>query len=383
MKFNRIDDLRNGEVKMKKILKIIAWFLLTIVMVFVILVLMFNGIRWNDIRLQKQHYAQLEAKYAGDYEAIDEQTFVNFVLEASGLRLNEIQMIASHNSYKKLGTGVGKLFIGLGDSFDEAHALRYGNPYLSEQLDDGIRSFELDVRYRRGDFEVTHVPLVDNSSVAVKLELAFAEIALWSEHNPNHIPIILLLELKDDWMMLDPFLQDIGSTELAFLDQLIDEQLGDKLYTAGDLAGTYPTIQDRIDAESWPLVSELLGKIIVVLHPGKWTTPYVAMHERHQDLTMFPAVSNMNVNHDYAAFVVHNDPNIANIEMLINQNLIVRTRMDANLMIDETMRTNALTSGAQLLTTDFHPSHQFEGVAYTYLDGEYTVIRNTILLPEV
>ena len=47
---------------------------------------------------------------------------MNFEL-TEDIKLNEIQMLASHNSYKKRGVPLGKLFIGLGDSFEEADAL--------------------------------------------------------------------------------------------------------------------------------------------------------------------------------------------------------------------------------------------------------------------
>ncbi|MBE0700348.1 MAG: hypothetical protein IH571_01550, partial [Acholeplasmataceae bacterium] len=55
----------------------------------------------------------------------------------------------------------------------------------------------------------------------------------------------------------------------------------------------------------------------------------------------------------YASFVVHNDPQIEVISNLVNQNYIVRTRIDANLIYDEQNYNDAIASGAQILSSDF------------------------------
>ncbi len=364
---------------LKTTAKVIIFTILTAIGLFLTLVLVFNSIRWHDISWQKRHLADLAELYDGTYVPVDEQQFVAFDLATTTLRLNEIRMIASHNSYKKLGTGLGKLFVGLGDSFAEAEALKYGNPDLTAQLDLGIRSFELDVRYRRGDFECTHVPLVDNSTTAAKLALALEEIKLWSDGNPGHIPIILLFELKDDWMILDPMLANIGAIELLLLDELLKDKFEDSLYTPGMLMDGHDSPNARLQAESWPLLTELLGKIIVVLHPGSFTQTYLETDPDYDSMAMFPGVSNLNVDHPYATFVVHNDPNVENIAALLDANLIVRTRMDANLVVDPDTRARAMASGAQLMTTDFHPAHQLEEGEAVYLQDEFLIITNDVL----
>jgi len=364
----------------KKIGKLFLIVIASVVTLFLMLILVFSSIRWRDISLQKKHLDDLESLYDEDYEATSEQQFVGFDLDLNTLRLNEIRILASHNSYKKQGTALGKLFIGLGDSFAEAKALKYGNPDLTTQMDLGIRSFELDVRYRKGDFECTHVPLVDNATTCAKLSLALQEINLWSEHNPGHLPIILLFELKNDWMMLDPGLSDIESEELLLLDTLLADAFGGSLYKPAELMGSYQSIRERLETESWPLVNELYGKVIVVLHPGDFTQTYLDLDPEFDETAMFPAVSNADIDHPYAAFSVHNDPDPEAIQTLLEANMIIRTRMDANLIVDEDMRTMAMNSGAQIMTTDFHPGHMFKDQDVVYLDDEYLIIRNQVLL---
>jgi hypothetical protein len=359
-------------------LRVIAVF----VGLFLLLVLFFHAIRWNDILWQKQHLNELRAYYQIPDASVEEQSFVDFDLFDNDLRLNEIRMIASHNSYKKLGSPLGKLFVGLGDSWKEAKALTYDNPHLTFQLQSGIRSFELDIRYRGGDFEAVHVPLVDNSTTANKLALALEEIALWSQHQDQHVPIILLMEIKDDWMILDPFLDSIGTSELALFDQLLVDSFGDRLYTPVQMQGTFLSPKDRVDQEGWPLLSEMLGKVIMVLHPGKWTNPYLELHQSGAAMTMFVASSNTSGTPASAVFAVHNSPNVEAIRGLIEDGYMVRTRMDDYLEADPTRVADAIASGAQIMTTDFHPAHRFfDQPYYTFADG-FVVVSNTVLLEE-
>lgn len=366
--------------KLKKIVRLFSITLIIIVGNFMLLLIYLNGIRWVDIMLQQRHLNQLEKLYATDYQPLDETLFIDFDKNTSTLRLNEIQMLASHNSYKKMGSSIGKFFVGLGDSFAEARALRYEHDTLTNQLNVGIRSFELDLRYRRGDFEVVHVPLVDNSSHVPKLKLGLEEIKLWSDNNPNHIPIIVLFELKNDWMMLDPALKDFDDQALQLLDQLLIDTFSDKLITPQDVIGSHSSLREAITTDGWPLLSDTLGKIIFVLHPGKYTTPYYQMDPTFVNMVMFPAANISNINQPYASFVVHNNPSIEEINPLVEQNFIVRTRIDSNLDYENQRKTEGILSGAQLLTSDFLPNHKFKTTTYVaYLYQTYTIIENAYL----
>lgn len=337
-----------------------------------------SSFRWIDLALQRRHLRLLSESYNASYEPIDESDFINFDLTDDTLRLNDIQMLASHNSYKKQGSLLGKFFIGLGDSFEEAKKLQYGLNPLTTQLNDGIRSFELDMRYRKGRFEAVHVPLVDNSSQATNIRLALEEIDMWSDYNPNHLPIILLFELKNDWMMLDPALSDFDTDTLALFDQMLIDTFGNKLLSPKDVVSTHPSLNAAITTDGWPLLIDTLGKVIVVLHPGDYTDLYVSMDTSFQSQVMFPAASNTNTNNSYASFIVHNEPDVEVIQGLVDQGYMVRTRVDDELVPDTTKLTNGLSSGAQILTSDFIPNHKIRRhFAYTaYLKEQLTIILN-------
>src|SRR5690554_4150358 len=191
-----------------------------------------SQIKRADLKSQNKRMDKLEDSYL-DYEA---KGYLEYSLEnLDELAFNEVSFLASHNSYKKKGSLVGKLFVGLGDSFSEAKSLNYSYKPLTDQLKNGIFSFELDIRLRKDNFEITHVPLVDNSSNAVNFKLALEEIKLFLDNEPNSFPILVLLEIKDDYMFLDPFLRKIGIEQLKMLENEIANVLGNYLYSPKDI----------------------------------------------------------------------------------------------------------------------------------------------------
>jgi hypothetical protein len=345
-----------------KILKFIILFVLSLVIIFVAMFSYLFMIRVNDIRLQKIHLEDLQTYYNNDYVEVDESQFVNFDIDDDTIKLNEVQMLASHNSYKKTGPALGRFFVGLGENFDEARALKYGYLSLTYQLENGIRSMEWDVRLRHEQFEITHVPIVDNSSVAPTVQLALEELSLFTEHNPNHLPIIIILEIKSDWMMLDPALKDINNEELKQLDQLLEDTLGNFLYRPSDFIHDMQEIHqfestlsmsEVIKNYGWPSIQSLLGKYLFVIHASGYTTPYYEQDTSFNSQAMFLSVYASQIERPYASFVVHNTPDVEIIRPLVNQNFIVRTRIDSNLIFEQSRFQTAIESGAQILTSDF------------------------------
>lgn len=335
-----------------KWLKILLLSVLSLVALFVLIVIRLYAIKINDIRLQNKHMNEIALMYQNDqYQPIEDTEFLNFEL-TDDIKLNEIQMLASHNSYKKRGVPLGKLFIGLGDSFEEANALKYGYQDLTSQFALGIRSMEFDLRLRKTSFMLTHVPLVDNSSIAPDFSQALEEMKLYSSHNPNHLPIIILMEIKDDWMILDHALQVMDTTDLENLDALIRLKLGNTLFTPSQMTSEDKTLKETIETEGWPTVSSLLGKIIFVLHPGSFTDRYASLDSSNQSQAMFIGLYHTMLDRAYTSFVVHNEPEVETIQNMVSAGFIVRTRLDDRLVFDEDRYQRALQSGAQILTTD-------------------------------
>src|SRR5690349_16515581 len=88
-----------------------------------------------------------------DADPVGTTTTTSATSAADGLALNQLQMIGTHNSYhvapeaklfaaeKAVAAGLGPDAGGLGD----INSLGYTHQSLTDQLDSGIRSFELDV----------------------------------------------------------------------------------------------------------------------------------------------------------------------------------------------------------------------------------------------
>lgn len=129
----------------KRISKILLIIAVSVVSLFLVMVLFFNSVRWFDISKQKNAVEALrEEVINGTYKTVDESKFIeDFNLNENDLKLNEIQLLATHNSYKRYGNALGKLFVRLGDSAEEAMNMKYSYAPLTEQLNTGIRSFEL------------------------------------------------------------------------------------------------------------------------------------------------------------------------------------------------------------------------------------------------
>lgn len=358
-----------------RILKVFIISILSLVVLFGLIVFRLFAIKIYDSQVQLRHMKNLEEMYESNYEPIDESEFVNFDRFDNITTLDQIKLLASHNSYKKQGSALGKFFVGLGDSFAEARALKYGYKNLTEQFESGIRSMEFDVRKRKSSFVLTHVPLVDNSSVAPDFAMALEEIYLYSSNNPTHIPMVFLIEIKEDWMMLDHALQMIDESELIQLNELIHDKLGDRLYTPNDFMQVDLSVRDTILSNGWPTVTSLLGKIIFVLHPNNMNELYESIDPTLETLSMFIGSYEDDLNHPYASFVVHNEVDVTRIQELVQDGYIVRTRVDESLIFDEERYDQALLSGAQFLTSDFTAGRSDIKVADVITLGNYTVIK--------
>lgn len=339
---------------MLKTIKISLIIITSLILIFVSIVIRLTLVRTFDIKSQIKHMKSLNTYYESvTYEKIDENRFVNFDLNDQNIRLNDIQMIASHNSYKKKGPAIGRFFVGLGDSFEEAKALKYGYKDITQQLEAGVRSFEFDIRYRRNQFELIHVPLVDSASQAINFELLLEEIYLFSSNQDNHVPIIILLEFKSDWMILDPFLDEINDQALVDFDKLVKAKIGDNLFGPSHMLVDNKTLNQVITQDGWPSVENLLNKVMFVMHPGKYTKNYYELDMGLKTQSMFIGSYNTDNVEDYASFFIQNDVDINKIKNLVDQNYMVRTRMDTNLVKDLDRYQKAIASGAHILSTDF------------------------------
>lgn len=329
---------------MKKVLRIVGVVVGVLVLAFAGLVSHFAIIGEDAVREQAARMEQLRVQDATATPSADTRAF-------DALRFDELQVVATHNSYNLAPTWLQTEVIRLVEP-GEADALQYGHATLTEQLDAGIRSFELDARWDGERFWSVHVPLVGNRATAPDLALGLEEIALWSARNPGHLPISIMVEVKSDYMFLDPRLRGFDAAAADALDALVARQLGERLFAPAELGGG-----------AWPTVGELRDRVLLFFGNDERVRELVL--DGRAGLDGRSVFTSSKTGARDARFAVVDDPRDPLVTQLLGQGVIVRTRADADLATDPAQRDAAFASGAQLVSTDFPPYAPQEGTGYT------------------
>lgn len=253
--------------------------------------------------------------------------------------LNKLRFLSTHNSYHIQPGFLKSLIINL-FAPKEVDGLKYTHPHIYQQLEKGVRGLEFDVRYVNGSFVNMHVPIVDNSSNSPDVSLAFKEVRLWSDNHPLHIPIIILVEPAREWCKY--YLVQKRWDEDLFLkfDAFVFNELKDKLITPDDLKNGYPELKD------------VRGKIIVALMADSdILSLFGEKFKKNQKAThLLVDCANPDKN---IIFVKRDDPYRSDIDTLVEQGFIVRTRADVELVDDSMKKDKAINSSAQIVSTDF------------------------------
>ena len=140
------------------------------------------------------------------------------------LRINQLQYIGTHNSYH----------IREPKAKGGAQEWNYSHAPLDVQLDRGVRSFELDLHFKNGEFEVFHVPILDEGTTCRKLSDALATVRKWSDAHPRHLPISFLFELKKEGPGLDRRIKEVDAAGLDHLDEVLRAGFADDRRIAPD-----------------------------------------------------------------------------------------------------------------------------------------------------
>ena len=307
------------------------------------------------------------------------------------LRLNDIQAVGSHNSYKQL-IPAAELGVIAMSSKEAAAALDYGHIPLTEQLDLGLRQIELDVVYdpeggRYADpmlprlsagqpgvpvydaskmsapgFKVLHVQDLDVRATCQVFTDCLTEIADWSAEHPGHTPILILINAKQDAIdvpgSVTPLPFDAAAFE-ALDDEIIWTLAEAKRVTPDEVRGGAPTLREGVLADGWPMLKYARGGIIVALDEApEVVETYMRGRSSLEGLPLF--VKSIGLDEDHAAYFTMNDP-IADAGMIaaaVEAGFLVRTRADADTVEarsgDTTRRDAAFASGAQYVSTDYY-----------------------------
>jgi hypothetical protein len=321
---------------------------------------------------------------------------ISLARAGDGLRLNEVQLRGTHNSYRTrppepLWGWLQKLPVtGAGNPRD----LDYGHDALPEQFGRGIRSVELDLYADPGGgrflgraglklaggkedslsaearaelaapgIKVLHLPDFDFGSQHLSFSGALAAVKQWSDAHPRHIPLIIHLETKTETMKVLP-LPGLASAApwdaaaCAALDEEIDRAFppsSGRVLTPDALRRDHADLPEAIRESGWPKLDDLRGKVLLVME-GVAVRAYLSPDARLAGRRCFvygePGAPG-------TAFVLMNDAvrQREAIRARVSEGYLVRTRADSGTREarsgDTARREPALASGAHIVSTDY------------------------------
>jgi len=285
--------------------------------------------------------------------------------DADLVRLNEIQVLGTHNSYRG---PMPRALLDLVTQFDEATGLGldYAHPPLEVQLEQqGARQLELDVwsdpdgglyADRRGNtligepvasgepaldepgFKVLHSADIDYVTSCLTFVACLEDVKAWSSDHPRHLPVMILVEAKftptpdpAGLGFVDP--PDFDAATFAALDAEIRSVFDDDEMVLP---------RDRVDGV-WPTLEDSRGRVLFALDNDVLTDVY-------EGDILFT---------NRTGFVKLNDPiaDAVRIREDVRAGYVVRTRADAETRQardnDPAMRDAALLSGAHWVSTDY------------------------------
>lgn len=345
------------------------------------------------------------------------------------LKLNQIQIIGSHNSYKKLPDPrvmkfMMKMRKRLGDAADPLR-IDYGHlPFDSQFAEYGVRGLEIDIyndpkggclykrkinafvhgvpvksgiaELKKPGFKVLHIKDVDYLTNYYTFKEALIALKRWSDAHPNHLPIFINLEPKTDgpadesgtlrflgFKRVVPFDAAAYDSIDAEIKSVFGSQLN-SILTPDKLRGTFPSLEEMAQHNAWPALDQCRGKIIFIMLGGSkedYLNGHPALVGRAMCVYGSPGKGE-------TAFIMQDESigDSANIVKLIKQGYIVRTRSDIETMDaranDPHRKLAAMQSGAQIISTDYYKPDLRLSPFEVQWEGKHVCRVNPVLLPQ-
>ena len=307
---------------------------------------------------------------------------------AAPLRLNHLQVVGTHNSFH-LEPSPAELRLLAGSGLVDTSVLEYSFAPLGVQLErQDVRQLELDLfadpaggRYAeprlralagegpadpalwRPGTKVLHVQDYDYRTTCTTLVACLAEVRAWSDRHRGHVPVAVLLELRDQ-----PLPRPVPATvplrwTAARMDALEAEIRAvfprDRLIVPDDVRGRHATLERAVRRRGWPRLARSRGRVMFLLDntAQRLRRAYLSGHPSLAGRLLFTA---SRPGRPDAAFVKVNHPagmNARRIRRLVRRGYVVRTRADADTREararDPRRRRAALASGAHWVSTDY------------------------------
>jgi hypothetical protein len=313
------------------------------------------------------------------------------------LRINQIQVIGSHNSYHT-GIAPSERKVIEQQNPKVMRSLDYAHAPLGDQLSGGVRQLEIDVyadtkggRYahpaaslpadpdfdpkhemEKPGFKVMHALGLDQRSSCHTLIACLTTIRGWSQEHPTHLPIFILVETKQR----RPGTLEVANGPEPFTSATFDALDAEirsvfsahEMITPDQVRGGYDTLPEALQASEnsvadgkktggWPTLAEARGKVVFLMDQRPVEAVYTDGHPSLRGRAIF---TNATPGAPDAAFTEENSGTKAEIDALAKQGYLIRTRTDDGTVEarnnDHTRAEVALSSGAQMLSTDYPSS---------------------------
>jgi hypothetical protein len=266
---------------------------------------------------------------------------------------------------EQLDLGLRKLEL---DVFYDPEGGRYASP-LGLQMVTNQPAFDAEGEMSKPGFKVLHVQDLDFRSQCRRFEGCLAQVQSWSLANPGHLPLVIVINAKDDVIDRPGFTRPLAFDATAWqqLDAEIFTGLQNLLLTPTALRGSFPSLRESV-LSGWPQLDKMRGKVLLVLDDSAAKKQsYLASPAGAGGHAMFVDVQEDSPD---AAIRIVNDPvaQFDYIQQLVRQGFIVRTRADADTLEarsgDKGRLQAALASGAQIISTDYYIADPAFGHGY-------------------
>jgi Phosphoinositide phospholipase C, Ca2+-dependent len=318
------------------------------------------------------------------------------------VHLNQIQVIGSHNSYHAGFAPSERKYMEMKNP-KTLRSLDYHHAPLGDQLSGGVRQVEIDVfadpdggrfahpavvhtiataglpadpdfdpqhEMDKPGFKVMHIQDLDERSTCHTFVTCLNDVRTWSKQHPQHLPIFILVETKED----TPHEMTNAVKALPFTASVFDALdveirsvfQPNEIITPDEVRGNVSTLVEAVHAGKWPTLAKARGRVIFLMdqqHVGEIYT------EGHPSLRGRVLFTNALPGAPDAAFIEQNNGSLEEINALVKQGYLVRTRTDEGTeqarTNDTTRRDLALSSGAQMLSTDYPSSEPSPWTKYS------------------
>lgn len=303
------------------------------------------------------------------------------------LPMNAIQVVGTHNSYK-MAIAPNEMATIRAANPREADAIDYSHPPLRDQLMAGARQLEIDIVYdpvpgafaapigfrsagakavpydfaplKQPGLKVLHEASVDYRAVCPLFVGCLNEIRSWSRAHPDHVPLLVLLNLKEGGLNLP------GATKAPVFDaaamDMIDAEIRSvfpeaELITPDQVQGRAATLRDAVAGGGWPTLKVARGRVMIALDcPPEQVARYRGARKVLEGRAAFV---NTDPASPAAGYITLNEPKelADQIAAALKAGLIVRTRADADTREarthDTARQVQAFATGAQYVSTDY------------------------------